>query len=64
MCSFPARLQYAIQLTHNIVTESSDNPNDVLVPTESCGYIIEAKEVKASQVTQNEYIEKINSWLF
>lgn len=49
-----------MQLTHNIIIESSDNSNDVLVSTESCDYIMKTKEVKVSHVTQNEYIEKIN----
>lgn len=49
-----------MQLTHNIIIESSDNSNDVLVSTESYDYIMKTKEVKVSHVTQNKYIEKIN----
>lgn len=49
-----------IQLIHNIATESSDNLNDVLASTETCGYIMQTKEVKVSRVTQNVYVEKIN----
>lgn len=40
---------------------SSDNLNDVSVSTETCGSIMQTREVNVSRVTQNVYVEKINS---